>query len=419
MTQTVWAALTASLLAFPLPAHATTEASTDARPTLAQAGTEAHWSGSVPQAVVGDPALCTPATCEDTELVLQRAVPRLVVAIDTSQVENTFDFGYDIRLHLYDPAGHLVASDDSSFESNVVVVDDAPAGTWRVVIAPDQVLGELPYRGYAAATRPPKLPARRVDLRPNLVARPPTNLQVAAAPFAGPPPVVWDFRGQAKGPSSCYPQETIELGALRCLRFDQTVANLGAGPLELFAAGVGDGPMTQRVHRSDGTTRDREVGAVRLHVQHLHFHYEDYAQVRLYEIRTDGGRGGLVREGRKQGFCLADTRNMRFGRPDQVQARYVDPETCDGRDEPPGFSRVGLTPGWADTYPWFISEQFIEISGVPDGRYELEFSVNGACALEEERHDDNAVSVVFDLAGSEVRMVEHARDAVFSCAGPR
>jgi hypothetical protein len=96
---------------------------------------------------------------------------------------------------------------------------------------------------------------------------------------------------------------------------------------------------------------------------------------------------------------------VRFGHPDQVPAAYVDPETCDGRDEAPGFSRVGISPGWADTYPWFILEQYLEISGVPDGRYLLEFSVNEAAALSEVRHDDNRSTVVFDLRGDSVTVV--------------
>jgi hypothetical protein len=27
----------------------------------------------------------------------------------------------------------------------------------------------------------------------------------------------------------------------------------------------------------------------------------------------------------------------------------------------------GITPGWADVYDWYLPDQFIEVSGVPDG----------------------------------------------------
>lgn len=403
-----WRRRLALVLAVVAPGAALSPAAATSSPTveLSAAPSESFWRGEVPEGTVADPAFCTHHSCEIVDIVVPRAAPRLVVAIDTSEVENTFDFLYDIRLYLYSPDGDLRARDTASFESTVVVTEDVEAGRWRAVISPDAVHGTLPYRGYAALTEPlePPAPTTAGDLLPNLVAQVPTNLRLETPPLNGPPPVVWDFRGQAHGPSSCYPQEAIDFGARRCLRFDQTVANLGAGPLEL-RADEGDGPMTQRIHRADGSVREQRVGQVRFHVQHLHFHYEAYAQVRLYTVRSDGSPGALVREGRKQGFCLADTRNMRFGRPEQQPARYTDPETCDGRDEAPVHSRVGLTPGWADTYPWYIPEQFIEISDVADGRYLLEFTVNETGALEETTRADNVARVLFDLAGDDVEIV--------------
>lgn len=265
-------------------------------------------------------------------------------------------------------------------------------------VVPDSVIGRLPYRGYAATTPVKSYGGPLRDLLPDLVAVPPTNLRVSGAPASGPPPAIWDFRGAASGPTSCYPQETADQGALRCLRFDQTVANLGEGPLELRARELGDGPMDQRVHRTDGTISERSVGDVQLHLQHAHFHYERYAQVRLYAVDGKGRRGALVREGRKQGFCMADVKNMWFGSPKVTHPQYVDPETCDGRDEAPGFSRVGISPGWADTYPWFMLDQYLEISGVPDGRYLLQFSVNETGALAESNSRNNVAGVVFDLS---------------------
>lgn len=372
--------------------------------TLREQGDELAWAGDVPQGVIADPALCTELTCEVVIVQVERPVDRLVVAVDTSQQENGFDFLYDIQLHVFGPDGAPAGSDDSSFEGNVVIVDDAPAGAWRIVVMPQSVVGDLRYRGYVASTHRPIHEGPTRDLLPNLVALPLTNLRLTSPPAAGPPPFIWDARGLANGPSSCLPQEIAE-GARRCLRFDQTVANVGDGPLELRARQLADGAMDQRIHRSDGTVREQTVGEVQLHLQHLHFHYRDYAQVRLFEVRADGSWGALVREGRKQGFCLADVRNVWFGRPDQTKPAYVDPGTCDGRDEAPGFSRVGLSRGWADVYPWYLPEQYLEISGVPDGRYVIAFSVNETSALLESNVSDNVSTVVFDLLGDRVTVV--------------
>jgi hypothetical protein len=92
----------------------------------------------VPDGAIADPVLCSAATCAVTELALDHPVSRLVVAVDTSELENTFDFLYDIQLHVYAPDGTHAGGDDGSFESNVVVVDDPPVGTWRVVVMPSR-----------------------------------------------------------------------------------------------------------------------------------------------------------------------------------------------------------------------------------------------------------------------------------------
>lgn len=35
------------------------------------------------------------------------------------------------------------------------------------------------------------------------------------------------------------------------------------------------------------------------------------------------------------------------------------------------FIEMGISVGWADVYPWFIADQYIDISGMPDGDYAL------------------------------------------------
>lgn len=376
------------------------------RVLLDRPGASVQWRDALSDAVVADPQVCPPGACDETLVTVAPAGEwdRLVVAVDYRETVNGFDVAYDLSLHVYDPDGTRVGTSASPFTGQVVTVDGVRPGTYRMVVAADLVVGELPYRASAALSRAPRHPASR-ELLPNLVAMPPTSLQIASAPYSAAPPFILDARNLAKGPRSCYPQETAERGAHRCLRFDQTVANLGTGPLDLRAAELAEGAtMRQRIARGDGSFRERDAGSMSLHLQHGHFHYEDYAQALLYASDPTGTRGPLLRVGFKTGFCMADVENVRFGQLDQEAPRYVGPGMCDGQEEVT-TSRVGISAGWADTYPWYTGDQYIELSGVPDGLYLLELQVNRTAALLEATTDDNSAATLFRLTGDTVEVL--------------
>lgn len=360
----------------------------------------------VADTAVPDAALCElPGLCPRWTVEALGGGPgtRLVLAIDDSQSENVYDFLYELALAVYRD-GAMVGYSDAAFESQVVVIDDPVPGDYEVVVVPERVVGPLYFDVYAALTTGPPAPTGPPhDLLPNLVAEPPTNLGIRATPGSLFAPFAWEWRGM-QGPTSCYAQERVEQQAQRCLRFDQTIANLGPGPLELRLRLDGSGIMDQRVHRSDGAWHEAEVGAVEFHAAHGHFHYAGWAQARLHRSDSTGTKGELLRTGRKQGFCMADVRNSRFGQPTQTEPRYLSPGGCDGQEETTG-SQVGISAGWADTYPWFLGDQFIEVSGVPDGWYILEFAVNqSADGVMETTRDDNAAGVLFRLDGDRVEV---------------
>ena len=52
-------------------------------------------------------------------------------------------------------------------------------------------------------------------------------------------------------------------------------------------------------------------------------------------------------------------------------------------------THVGLSVGWADTYPWFFAGQFIEVTGVPDGRYLVCATADADGRVLEGREHDN------------------------------
>jgi hypothetical protein len=66
----------------------------------------------------------------------------------------------------------------------------------------------------------------------------------------------------------------------------------------------------------------------------------------------------------------------------------------------------GISVGWADVYNWFLADQYIEISGVPDGVYVLETVANPARTVHETTFDDNSARVTIRLRGDSVELVQ-------------
>jgi hypothetical protein len=264
----------------------------------------------------------------------------------------------------------------------------------------------MDYRGFVEVEWEPVADPVRPML-PNLVALPPRHPQLRTGAY------LVDHR--AEGTPSCYPEEVAEQGARRCLRFDQIIANHGEGPFELRYRMEGlatDQQLRQRLYSSDGSFADVKVDTYEFHPTHAHFHYKSFGQAFLYRARSDGSLQ-KVRESAKNGFCLIDVENTRFGtdadRPHRGEAprTYYFPR-CNApteRDATGAAMVNGISPGWADVYNWFLADQYIEISGVPDGLYVLETVANPAQTVHETTLNDNAARVLIHLRGDTVELV--------------
>jgi hypothetical protein len=111
---------------------------------------------------------------------------------------------------------------------------------------------------------------------------------------------------------------------------------------------------------------------------HAHYHYTGYMQQRL--LRADGSEAAA---GFKAAFCLEDAVRA-LNDPDVPTAKkYICGTT----------SAQGIQPGWADFYSATLDCQWIDITGVPSGDYELELHVNPDGRIEELRGDNNTARV--------------------------
>jgi hypothetical protein len=103
---------------------------------------------------------------------------------------------------------------------------------------------------------------------------------------------------------------------------------------------------------------------------HGHYHLKGLA---TYRVLTLGGR--QVAKTYKQGFCLRD---------DTPRSSTAGPGkfTCDYQ---------GLSAGWQDTYDKSLDCQWVDITGVAPGTYNLEITVNPKRLLPESNYGNNKV----------------------------
>ena len=304
-----------------------------------------------------------------------------------------------LGLYVYFNDVRVAASEAGVGLAQSVLIPSAQNGVYQVYVRymPGGESTSIHYEGlseveYRPAANPPR------DLLPDLQARPQEHVT-----FDRP---LFDFFEPPPPPGqNCFPSEQQELGAQLCLRFDQIMANIGEGPLDLrFSRPAGvfqDEPATQRIYRSTGGFREQSAGEVEWHAVHHHYHFTGFAQSVLWTAAANGSRTGTApaRTGRKVSFCIADTDLDAWGVKGNGPTSYpapncLDPDSTSGGIE---FFKQGMTNGFADRYTWDLPAQFVEASGLADGLYRLETTVNPEHVLLEASYTNNCVVILVRL----------------------
>jgi hypothetical protein len=110
---------------------------------------------------------------------------------------------------------------------------------------------------------------------------------------------------------------------------------------------------------------------------HRHHHFEGYATYELLDAT-----GTVVLTGHKQAFCLMDYE--RYGE-DAGRARY----NC---------NKQGISVDWADTYDAYLDCQWVDVTDVPAGDYQLRVSVNPLHIFPELSYENNVSTVPVTLS---------------------
>jgi hypothetical protein len=385
------------------------------------------------------PVVCT-ATCQSFTLTAATSMPFLVAVKDATASTNN---GWD--LYVYSPAGALVgAANGVGANGQAIAVDPATPGTYQIVVT--FTYAEDPGAHYTGEARlmatsswaPPR-PTCGIavggvhgcfDL-PQLRAVPASDLHVDGLPPVASTPVGFPLPATVPTSSSCYADESLGLAhpspdglqhpAQRCLRFTTNVQNVGAGTFDIripWAAASGTSGFlpggcqaTQAVtrHNGGGGTVMRPAGACEFHPAHAHFHYRDLVAFSLHRVAAAGGVGPQVGTALKESFCLGDDDYFGFATPGPNGPRnYVGQPGCNVPAQVSAGSvdvEEGVTPGWGDVYTWDVPDQFIDVTGLAAGDYDLveETNPGGAilvsgpartCSLTRLHLTDTAVSII-------------------------
>lgn len=219
------------------------------------------------------------------------------------------------------------------------------------------------------------------------------------------PPDHVTFTAPDGSPDGCMPDEEGR-GARRCLRFTTYLSNIGAGPLDLALADLGGGrgrELAQRVHATDGSWLERPAGVAEYHGIHDHYHVAGLVAFNLHPV--DDERQVLANvsaAGGKTGFCLFDGFRGDFGGV-RVEARTYHRWNCKALDQP-GVG-MGITPGWVDRYNWTLADQYLDVSGVPDGLYVLDVMADPRGIVFESNRANNRASTAVRIVGDSVEVV--------------
>jgi hypothetical protein len=185
----------------------------------------------------------------------------------------------------------------------------------------------------------------------------------------------------------------------RLLRFSSTIVNVGAGSFELHGRRSAASPemnVTQRIFDDAGGYRDRPTTATMFYAGdgHNHWHVKDLARYMLKRYKTK-----VVRADAKQGFCFSD--NHWFG---SAKPAYY---TSCGHDPDALRVKMGLSRGWGDIYTWKTGGQYVNVTGLPDGRYRLRAKADPGGWFKERNETNNFTWVDIRISGNSVNVIRY------------
>jgi hypothetical protein len=155
----------------------------------------------------------------------------------------------------------------------------------------------------------------------------------------------------------------------RLLRFTTWIVNVGQGRFEVRGSRPNRTTSTmkvvQRVYNAAGGFRTVSTPAVMKYAGdgHNHWHTQRIARYELWSPAAPA----TIRRGAKVGFCFFDTLAYKLTLLGAPRHRVYAESGCGVKASL--AAHMGISVGWADSYPWNFAWQWIDITGLPRGIY--------------------------------------------------
>ncbi|MFT7841032.1 lysyl oxidase family protein [Saccharothrix sp. BKS2] len=199
------------------------------------------------------------------------------------------------------------------------------------------------------------------------------------------------------------------------LRFTTAADNVGDGPLLIYGSRARAEEPTMTARQAFQSSVDGKIPGSYAEAQnpipatlyyepapsHTHWHLLDFEH---FQLRTPDGR--VVVTDRKTGFCLGDRYPLHDalphrpddpGTPEGALADYLRQNRC-GHHAPEALEVAeGISVGYGDDYRYAVDFQWLDLTRVRSGVYDVLNVVNGDRSLVEKSYDNNTSSVAISL----------------------
>lgn len=188
------------------------------------------------------------------------------------------------------------------------------------------------------------------------------------------------------------------------LRFSTIIVNVGDGPFEVYGyPAAGDSTerrsdVEQRIFNADGSHSDTQTPAYMFWSGdgHNHWHVFGFQRWELANVNTPAD---VLATGKKTGFCFWD--NYLYG---SSHGAWYHPSVTDACD-PTTVVSMGLSTGWGDEYPAGLTDQYIDISGLPQGEYLLTVTADPLGEFIETDATNNVVRALIRIDRNSVEVI--------------
>ena len=202
----------------------------------------------------------------------------------------------------------------------------------------------------------------------------------------------------------------------KLLRFTSIIVNVGDGPFEVIGKRESSESTEMKViqhlyYGGSGEYDTEDTDAIMYFAgdDHTHWHVRDLTTY----VLTNANKKKVKGVGVKRGFCFFDTNPINRSLPNAPQNSVYNDQTT-----PPACGaesdlevKMGLSVGWGDEYPHFLSDQYIDITGLKNGKYKLHATADADNWFWETDDWNNNTWVEFKLKGDKITILGYGPSA--------